>query len=136
MEAVCIGEVGALAAQFSGFAVHVGHEVRNGAVHRFGKDVAGVAVRFQQHAVEQIFNGNGLACLKAANYIGRRDLFHRCLAHRDHVAGRELAVFNGLHHKQSGHDFGNAGGIGPLVGFHVVEYFAMVGVQEHSVGAE
>ena len=136
VEAIGVGKVGAVTAQLPGFPVHVGHEILHGSVHRLGQDVAGVAVRLQQHTVEQLLNGDGFPGLEAADDIFDGDVLYRRLVHRDHRVRGELAVLNGLHHQQGGHHLGDAGGVGPLVGPHVVEDLAVVGVQQHRIGAE
>ena len=93
-------------------------------------------VRLQQHAVEQIFYGDFLPRLKSAGDILAGDALHRRRADRGHGVRGELAVRDGFHYQKGGHHLGDAGGVGPLVGLHVVEQVAVVGVQQGGVGAE
>ena len=76
VEAVGVGEMGALHAQLLGLVVHSGGKVFLAARHSFRQGVAGVAAGGQQIAVQQLFNSEHLAGLELRVGAAQREI-HR-----------------------------------------------------------
>ena len=135
VEAVGVGEVGALAAQLPGFPVHVGHKLLHAAVHRLGQSLGRVVGGGEEEAVEQFLHRQLFPGFQVGAGLVREGFPGGQLADGDHGVLCQLARLQGLHHQQGGHHLGDAGGVGIVVGVHIVQYLAVVGVHQHRVAA-
>ena len=106
-----VHEVCVFTPQLLGLFVHGVHEFRDGASDRLRQNTARLVGGDHHHAVQQLFHGHDLAGLDAAGAAVLGQILKCGGTGRDFLVHLELAAVHCFQCQQSGHDFGQAGGI-------------------------